>query len=214
LVDGQLIEADAIVVTVHAWTASLLARHGVLFPVKTFVHQRFLSAPMNIPVNMPAINADPLGGYVRPATGNRLLVGVETAWRAEERLDDPAFQMDSLTLPSGLAANLHRDFSTFVPGLAPLPWADERVGLIAFSIDGEPLLGPVSALPGLFVGLGFHSGGFAYNPVAGELLADYVVDGQTRIDVATFSPDRFHPGEVDAYLRRSAIQADAVQRRH
>ena len=48
-----------------AWTASLLARYGVHFPVKTFVHQRFLSAPMNIAVNMPAINANPLEGYVR-----------------------------------------------------------------------------------------------------------------------------------------------------
>ena len=26
------------------------------------------------------------------------------------------------------------------------------------------------------VGLAFHSGGFAYNPVAGELLADYVYE--------------------------------------
>lgn len=214
IVNGQLIEADAIVVTVHAWSATFLARCGVQFPVKTFVHQRYLSAPMSVPANMPAINANPLDGYVRPAAGNRLLVGVETAQRAEERVDATAFHMDSLSAPSSLADDLHADFSNFVPGLAPLPWADQRVGLIAFSMDGEPLLGPVRALPGLFVGLAFHSGGFAYNPVAGELLADYVVDGRTKIDVADFAPDRFRPNEVDAYLSTTAIQADAVQRRH
>ena len=43
----------------------------------------------------------------------------------------------------------------------------EKVGLIAFALDGEPLLGPVAQLPGFYIGCAFHSGGFAYNPAAG-----------------------------------------------
>ncbi|SVD23203.1 uncharacterized protein METZ01_LOCUS376057, partial [marine metagenome] len=34
-----------------------------------------------------------------------------------------------------------------------------KVGLLAFSLDGEPILGRIDAVPGLFVGTAFHSGG-------------------------------------------------------
>ena len=65
------------------------------------------------------------------------------------------------------------------------------MGLISFSVDGEPILGALGDLSGLYLGCGFHSGGFAYNPVAGELLAEIVSEGAPRIELSTFSPDRF-----------------------
>lgn len=55
-----------------------------------------------------------------------------------------------------------------MPSLAETAWETEKVGLICFSIDGEPILVPVAQLPGLYLGCAFHSGGFAYNPVAGS----------------------------------------------
>ena len=81
-------------------------------------------------------------------------------------------------------------------------------------MDGEPVLGPVKAVPGLFVGLAFHSGGFSYNPAAGFLLAEYVSEGKTSIDTAAFSPDRYTPAMAAAHLATTVAQKDAVRRRH
>jgi glycine/D-amino acid oxidase-like deaminating enzyme len=102
----------------------------------------------------------------------------------------------------------------YAPALAGASWEFERVGLLTFSMDGEPILGPVAQLPGFYTGLAFHSGGFAYNPAAGTLLAEFVADGHTSIDVSAFSPDRFDPREVDEYMATTVPQEAAVRRRH
>jgi glycine/D-amino acid oxidase-like deaminating enzyme len=95
---------------------------------------------------------------------------------------------------------------------------EEKVGLLAFSLDGEPILGRIDALPGLFVGTAFHSGGFAYNPVAGMLLAELVADGVTSIDISAFSPDQFEAGEVADFTDSSVTQGEYTgiggRRRH
>ena len=77
---------------------------------------------------------------------------------------------------------------------------EHRIGLISMTADALPNIGPVAALPGLFLGCNFNSGDFGYHAVAGWLLAEFIVDGQTRIDVSEFSPDRFKGMDVDAYL--------------
>jgi glycine/D-amino acid oxidase-like deaminating enzyme len=81
-------------------------------------------------------------------------------------------------------------------------------------MDGEPILGPVAALPGLFVAGAFHSGGFSYNTVAGVLLAEMIADERTSIDVSAFSPDRFDCGHASEYLGQRVPQSAAVRRRH
>ncbi len=88
------------------------------------------------------------------------------------------------------------------------------MGLISFSVDGEPILGALGDLSGLYLGCGFHSGGFAYNPVAGELLAEIVSEGAPSIELSAFSPERFEASALKDYLAKNLIQADAVRRRH
>ncbi|MSS70211.1 MAG: FAD-binding oxidoreductase [Candidatus Latescibacteria bacterium] len=203
-----------VVCTVYAWTRKLLERIGLRLPVKSFVHQRYVTTPLPSPVRIPVVNANPYNGYIRPASGNRLLVGIETSDREEHPVPSLDFHMSALSAAPELRDQLMRDFVPLVPDLGALSWATERVGLLTFSMDGEPILGPVAGLPGLYVGVAFHSGGFAYNPASGLLLAEFVADGRTRIDLAAFSPDRFDPREVDQYLATTVPQSHAFQRRH
>jgi sarcosine oxidase subunit beta len=208
------IEADAVVCTVYAWTNLLLERLGRRLPVKAFVHQRYVTEPLAEPLAIPAVNANPLGGYLRPASGGRLLVGIETADRAEFRVPTPEFHQSALAAAPELKERIMTDFTPYAPALGATRWSFERVGLLTFSIDGEPILGPIAQLPGFYTGLAFHSGGFAYNPATGMLLADMVADGRASVDVSAFAPDRFDPREVDAYLATSVPQQAAVRRRH
>ncbi|MGH9344581.1 MAG: NAD(P)/FAD-dependent oxidoreductase [Terriglobia bacterium] len=208
------IHGDAVICTVLAWTLKVMEPLGTQFPMKAFVHQRYLTEPFPGPINIPAVNANPLGGYVRPAIENRLLVGVETSMREEYRVPSRDFRLSSLSAPAALKGEVSRKFATLVPHLEGTLCESERVGLITFSMDGEPILGPVSQLPGFYVGTAFHSGGFAYNPVSGLLLAEYVADGHTSIDVTAFSPERFEKKAIEQYLAAILRQRDAFQRRH
>jgi glycine/D-amino acid oxidase-like deaminating enzyme len=207
-------EGDAVICTVYSWTLPLIGRLGWRLPVKTFVHQRYVTRPLPAPVKIPAINANPFFGYIRPAHGNRLLLGIETAEREEYRVPSVDWHMSAVSAAPELKDTLVQNFSSFVPDLKKTTWETEKVGLLTFSMDGEPILGPVAKFPGLHVAMAFHSGGFAYNPVAGFLMAEYVIDGRTSIDVSAFSPNRFDPKAVDEHLATTVAQKDAVRRRH
>ena len=207
-------EADVTVCTVHAWMLPLLGLLQWRLPVKTFVHQRYLTTPLDAPVQIPAVNANPQNGYIRPATGNRVLAGGETAERIEHPVSSLDFHMSTLSAPPEVKELLTHDMTPLLPRLAQTTWESERVGLIAFSVDGEPVLGSREQFPGLIVGCAFHSGGFAYNPVAGELLAQLAATGQTSLDIRAFSPQRFAAPDVDEYLASVVTQANAIRRRH
>lgn len=208
------IRADVVVSAAYAWTGPLLQGLGLSLPVKAFVHQRYVSAPLAAPLRLPAVNADPWGGYVRPAAGGRVLMGVETADRDEHRVSSAEFRMAELSAPDGLRERAQAQFTSLLPALAGVRWEQAEVGLICFSMDGEPVVGPVSAVPGLFVATAFHSGGFSYNPAVGWLLAEWVHEGRTSLDLAAFSPDRFSPSASADYLAATVPQRQAVRRRH
>ena len=211
---GGHFPADAVVLTVHAWTQPVIEPLGLSLPVKNFVHQRYLSSSLPEPCVIPPVNADIHGGYIRPAAGNRILLGVETSERDEWPVTSTDFHMSELTTPSELRDETAAVFTSTFPIVEDLSWESEQVGLISFSMDGEPLLGPVDSAPGLFVGLGFHSGGFSYNPAAGYLLAQYIIDGKTSLDLTAFSPNRFDQNETAHHLATLTPQKSAIRRRH
>jgi len=211
---GSSIAAEAVVSTVHVWSLPLLKGLGLRLPIKHFVHQRYVSAPFENPFAFPPVNADSFGGYIRPAMGNRLLLGIETSDREEWRVDSTDFRMTECTAPHDLCAGAVDRFSELIPALTQAKWESEKVGLISFSMDGEPILGPVAELPGLFLGVSFHSGGFSYNTVAGLLLAELVAEGKTFMDISAFSPNRFSRADVEAHLSATVTQRHAVRRRH
>lgn len=205
--DGGDVEADAVVCATHVWTRELFRRLRRALPVKFFVHQRYLTPRLPDLPRLPAVNAHPYGGYLRPAAGGALLAGVEAPERCEHEVASFDFRMAQLTVPDEVRRRA-RALLPLVPAAGAAPWAEERVGLLCFSADGEPVLGPVGDLPGLFVGTAFHSGGFAYSPAAGQLLAELVVDGRPSIDIAAFSPDRFDVAAAEGFLSTPMTQAE------
>lgn len=208
------IYAGAVVCTVYSWTRLLLGQLGLGIPVKAFVHQRYELSPVTPLPHLPAVNANPLGIYFRPAPGGRILAGIETLGHPEFEVPDPAYRLSQLTVDPELGAIARDRLARILPASKRAQIETESVGLLTFSLDGEPILGPVSQYPGLYLGLAFHSGGFAYNPGTGELLAQYVTQGRTAIDVTAWSPDRFDPDESERYLATPLTQAESFQRRH
>jgi glycine/D-amino acid oxidase-like deaminating enzyme len=212
--DTERLAADTVVAASYAWILPLLATAGLSLPAKTFVHQRFVSAPLPDARLFPPVNADPYFGYIRPAAGNRLLLGIETPDLPDLKVTDLGFRMKSLAEPWDLLPAAVERFGEFFPGIGMLEWKQAKVGLLSFSMDGEPVLGPLPGVEGLYVGSSFHSGGFSYNPASGLFLAEYVTKGAPSLDLRAFLPARFDAAKTKDYLASTVPQREAVRRRH
>ncbi len=211
-----VIPADVVIVATYAWMQPLLASIGLSLPIKTFVHQRYVSAPLESTVQFPPVNADPFFGYIRPARGNRILLGIETPDRDDFKVTSLDFRLERLTEATGLIPPTVERFRDFFPTLSDLQWESKHIGLISFSMDGEPIIGPAPGVEGLWIGNCFHSGGFSYSPAVGFFLAELAATGSAPIDLTAFSPARFAsvPAQTAEYLAATVPQRHASRRRH
>lgn len=198
--DSGAIEADAAVCAVNAWTNHVLSLVGFRTPYKNFVHERFVTKPFPEAPRLPAVNDHILNGYVRPTDDNRLLLGTSVDNLGSYEMRGPDFDVSELDPHPDALPFIKENLVRRAPMLKGAEWDYHTVGLISLAYDVKPVIGPVPGVDGLFVGAHFHSGGFAYNPVSGLLLAEHVVDGGTRINSELYSPARFGNVDTDAFL--------------
>jgi len=209
------VQADAVICATYAWTNNLLESLGISLPAKSFIHQRYVTKALPSPIRTPAVNADDYFGYIRPTADGKILMGVETPNTPDLPINNSQFQLSELPDQWDLAEQGKAIIEDLLPALKDTTWESAKTGLINFSMDGEPIIGPAPGYEGLYVGLSFHSGGFSYSPVSGLLLAELASTGTTSIDISSFAPDRYsNPAESSSYLRDRVPQSHAVRRRH
>lgn len=168
-VDGELVEADAVVVAGGAWSRELLATQGVdidATPQKgQILHLDVRARTGWSPTDdWPSILA-PGPHYLVPFDGGRVVVGAtrETGSGFDTRVT-VAGQREVLDAAMRWA-----------PGLVDATVIETRVGLRPLASAGRPTIGPVAGLPGLFIGTGLGASGLTIGPLAGRLLADQAV---------------------------------------
>lgn len=170
MVDGERIEADAVVVAGGAWTAELLAPHHVTVDVEPqkgqIVHLRVTAAD-----GAPAPTHDwptilpPGPHYLVPFDDGRIVCG------ATRELGSG---FDTSATVGGQREVLTAALR-WAPGLAGATLVETRVGLRPLARSGRPTIGPVPGLDGLYLGTGMGAGGLTIGPLAGRLLAGQVV---------------------------------------
>ena len=212
--DQGTIETDAAVSAVNAWTNHVLSLVGFRVPYKNFVHERFVTKPFPEPPRLPAVNDHVLNGYVRPTDDNRLLLGTSVDGLGAYEMRGADFDVSELEPHPDALPFLKEHLVRRAPMLEGAEWDYHTVGLISLAYDVKPVIGPVPGLDGLYVGAHFHSGGFAYNPVSGLLIAEHVVDGETSIDSEMYSPARFGTVDTDAFLAAPMMHDDMGRVRH
>ena len=194
------VEADLVLCASHAWTTQLLSGVGWTVPAKYFVHQRFVTSPMGRPVELPAVNNHPSHGYYRPADGNRLLVGVGTAHRMQFEPPADDERLAGLSIDEAFCHQQRELQLNYLDLAEPVSWEITKIGLTAYSPDGQPIMGGVPGVESLFVAGCFHSGGFAYNPGVGYVLSELLLDGKASVDMSYYAPDRFSASDVGTFL--------------
>lgn len=172
VLDGERIEADAVVVAGGAWTAGLLAAHHVDVDVEPqkgqIVHVRVTGAD-----GEPAPTGDwptvlpPGPHYLVPFGDGRVVVGATR---------ETGSGFDTAVTVGGQREVLTAALR-WAPGLADAGIIETRVGLRPLARTGRPTIGPVARLDGLYVGTGMGAGGLTIGPHAGHLLAGHVLRG-------------------------------------
>ena len=119
--------------------------------------------------------------YLVPRRDGRLIVG--------GTVEEKGFNAD-LTA-GGVFAMLEGAWRA-LPAVEELPIDEMWVGFRPGSRDDAPLLGP-SALAGLVHATGHHRNGILLTPVTADLIAHYLLSGETDAAMAPFTPSRFQP---------------------
>ena len=161
-VDGDLIEADAVVAAAGAWTAALVAPLGVTIRV---VPQRGQIAHIGLgdtdTSRWPVVLPSATGHYLLAFDGSRVVAGATR---------ETGSGFDVRVTPGGLAEVLANALAV-APGLSTGTLLETRVGLRPAGPDIRPLLGPVAGVDGLVVATGLGASGLTMGPLAGAVAA-------------------------------------------
>ncbi len=184
------ISAPVVVNAAGAWAANIAKFAGVDLPVLPLRRMLVPTEPFDGVSHASPMVVDMSSGFHYRPEGLGLLL----AWNDPEetpgyKLDfDPAFIEKILSRGVDRLPSLER--AEVNPRRA---WA----GLYEVSPDHHAILGPVKSVPGLFLANGFSGHGVMHSPATGRILADLILNGETKlIDASVLSLDRFSEGRL------------------
>lgn len=194
LVSGEVLEADVVVVAAGWWSGKIMADVGIDLPIQS-MRSELLVVDAGEPLrDLPVLSDLVSLQYVRVEGSGELLVG--NSDHANPKFANPD-NYSNVASEAGIerAATkvLHR-FDRF-----PNPSVTHTyAGCYDITPDWNPVIAPVG-VDGLYLAAGFSGHGFKISPAVGDLMADLIVDGDSRdsdIPAADFRLGRFAAGNL------------------
>jgi glycine oxidase len=173
--DGT-VSSDAVIVAAGSWSSALAGRPDQ--PIVKPIRGQLLRLGMDA---RPAARV--LWGsrcYLVPRNDGTVLVGAT--------VEDVGF--DERPTSAGVLGLLDAAFE-LMPALRDASFADVRTGLRPMAADELPIVGPASTMPHLFLATGHYRNGVLLAPLTASMLADLVLEGQERGELAMMRPSRF-----------------------
>jgi glycine oxidase len=169
------IQSDAIVIAAGSWSAG------------------FVNAPQ--PFVKP-IRGQLLALAIEPRPAARVVWGTEcyiVPWKdgtvlVGATVEDVGF--DERTTAAGLRGLLNAAVE-LMPRLEHAEFREARAGLRPKTADELPAIGRSSTMPHVFYATGHYRNGVLLAPLTASLIADLVLDGRERPELADVRPDRF-----------------------
>lgn len=192
--DGTRLPADRVVLATGGSVPAHLAALGVTVPDATPAAFVLFTDPVDVEVttvlNTPRV-------AVRPTPDGRLVLDADWAEQSVLVGDD-----GSITVPEESVQGLLDEASKVLAGNPKLTAERVGAGLKPIPGDGEPVVGAVPGIAGLFT-LFTHSGA-TLGLVLGELLAEEILTGAPSPVLASFRLDRFDAAAVPAAVGTGA----------
>jgi glycine/D-amino acid oxidase-like deaminating enzyme len=179
--DRELVRVDAVVLATGAAAPAMLADLGITVPDATPISLLVTSRPVNHPLravlNTPRVS-------VRPTPDGALAIDSDWTSAHITRAGDGSYQV-----PPAIIEELLAEASRVLQGDPELKAAQYGIGPKPVPADGEPVLGRVDDVPGLYVA--FTHSGATLGLIAGELLAYEIMTGASHPMLAEFNIRRF-----------------------
>ena len=179
-----VVETDTVVLASNAWTPHILPDlpEGAIVSARGQIIVTQSVAPV-LPV---AFGTNYDKEYGRQTSTGQLICGGFRRYDNNEGLGlyTEEVQPDCMLGCAWLLA-------TLFPSLRRVNVVRAWAGLMGFTADGLPLIGPYEPAEGLYLSAGYNGGGFSWGPVAGKALAQLIVDGHAQFDLSPFDPNRF-----------------------
>ncbi|MDQ0286394.1 glycine/D-amino acid oxidase-like deaminating enzyme [Desulfofundulus luciae] len=186
------IEAPVVVDCAGAWANRVARLAGLEVPVEAHREQVvILERPADFTGEHPVLSDLVLLQYMRSETGNLTLLGNSDL--SESEVVDPDFYNEETDLEAVENATLKA--VQRLPRLEDGQIRKGYSGCYEVTPDYQALIGPVPGLEGFYVNAGYSGHGFKFTPVAGEAMAELILDGDAQVfDVGLFSVTRFAEG--------------------
>ena len=188
--DGP-VAAPVVVIATGAWSGMVGKLAGIDLPVTPLRRSKFITAPFpfdRIPEATPFV-IDPHQGISLPREGVGILLGIG------RRQEAGSF---STALDWSLAEPLVERTVRRAPVLAEAQLMRTWTGLYEMTPDQTGIVSAVPGVAGLHVVAGFSGHGFMHGPIAGQLMAEVILDGRaTTVNAAPLALERFARGETN-----------------
>ncbi|MGI8858025.1 MAG: NAD(P)/FAD-dependent oxidoreductase [Thermomicrobiales bacterium] len=189
------IRTPVVVDTAGAWTRQIGAMVGLRIPLVPTRHQLVITDPIDgVADAQPIVRIIDVNLYVRPERGGLMFGGYEPdPLQVEMDQLPPGFQIADLVLDLGVLRQLAARVAEQLPVLQDFTVREHRGGLPTMTPDGKHLIGPLPGVHGFWVASGCCVGGLSISPAVGEVLADWIIEGEPGMDLSLCAPDRFGP---------------------
>jgi 4-methylaminobutanoate oxidase (formaldehyde-forming) len=191
--DQGEIATPVVVDAAGAWARLVGEMTGIRVPIVPTRHQLYITRPIaGVAADQPIVRILDVNVYVRPERGGLMLGGYEPdPLQVDVRTLAADFQIQDLALDFEPLRKLTDAVAREFPVLQGADIDEFRGGLPTMTADGRHIIDQVPGVTGFFVASGCCVGGLSISPAVGEVLADWVVDGEPPLDLASLSLSRF-----------------------
>ncbi len=189
------ISSASVILADGARLPAMLQSLGIVLPLRLARSSILHVKADGIPFDHPATIDVDLGSFWRPdAGGARMTASFRNTLFLDRFTDDPAPDPDYLAHAIATVSPLVPRWADIAPSIAD---SHARHGSFAVSGDGAPLIGPIDAMPGLYVNGAYGGHGIMMSPEGSRRLADMVA-GNDASTPNPFHPSRFAAGNLPA----------------
>jgi 4-methylaminobutanoate oxidase (formaldehyde-forming) len=191
--DGETLPFDDVVVCAGLWSTDLLSTLDVVLAQGGCEHMYIIAdTPQRLPSDTPAFLSSADLIYGREEVGGLLLGCFDADASVIEvgALPDP-FSFTLLDDNWDKIAPYFEAAAEFFPALNDAPVRSFINGPEAFTPDGNPFVGPVTGMHGLWICTGMNSHGVTIAGATGHIVADLIADTEPRFSADAYATDRF-----------------------
>ncbi len=193
--DQGVIQAEYVVNCCGIWSRQVGKMAGVNVPLQAAEHYYLLTEPVEgVHPNLPVVEDPELYLYLREEVGG-LMVGmfepVSQPWGTGGIPEDFSF--------GEIPPNWDRLMPYLEKAMHRIPIAKEVgvhtlfCGPESFTPDMSPMMGEAPELENFFVAAGFNSLGILLGGGAGQIVAQWIVDGYPPVDISEINLERMSP---------------------